>query len=173
MSTNLDAIAAMDFPHHERKSRWPARLDLIQSASGLSLGLFMWGHMVFVSSILLGSDAMWTVTKFFEGYFLFGKSHLDSFHRGGDLYSVYRSPSRCGFPLITGTEFWGHESHARGHRSGLAGVYRLGALFLGPVPYIMLTIPTASGLMNPLTAWTDYMGRSTFFSCWLSSFTAE
>ena len=34
--------------------------------------LFMWGHMFFVSSILLGKDAMWTVTKFFEGYFFFG-----------------------------------------------------------------------------------------------------
>ena len=34
----------------------------------------MWGHMFFVSSILLGKDAMWTVTKVFEGYFLFGRS---------------------------------------------------------------------------------------------------
>jgi fumarate reductase subunit C len=58
-----------------RKSRWPARLDFLQSASGLALALFMWGHMFFVSSILLGKDAMWTVTKLFEGYFLFGRSH--------------------------------------------------------------------------------------------------
>jgi fumarate reductase subunit C len=42
-----------------RKSRWPAKLDWLQSASGLVLGLFMWGHMFFVSSILLGKDAMW------------------------------------------------------------------------------------------------------------------
>ena len=47
-----------------RASRWPARLDLMQSASGLALVLFMWAHMFFVSSILLGADAMWTVTKF-------------------------------------------------------------------------------------------------------------
>lgn len=57
-----------------RKSLWPARLDAMQSASGLVLALFMWGHMFFVSSILLGKDAMWTVTKAFEGYFLFGRS---------------------------------------------------------------------------------------------------
>lgn len=57
-----------------RKSRWPARLDWMQSASGLVLALFMWGHMFFVSSILLGKDAMWTVTKAFEGYFIFGRS---------------------------------------------------------------------------------------------------
>jgi fumarate reductase subunit C len=54
-------------------SRWPARLDLAQSLSGLALGLFMWIHMLFVSSILLGRDAMWTVARFFEGYYFFGR----------------------------------------------------------------------------------------------------
>lgn len=58
-----------------RKSRWPARLDLVQSGTGLVLALFMWGHMFFVSSILLGKDAMWTITKMFEGYFLFDRAH--------------------------------------------------------------------------------------------------
>jgi fumarate reductase subunit C len=56
-------------------SRIPARLDFLQSASGLLLALFMWGHMFFVSSILLGKDAMWTITKFFEGYFFFGRAY--------------------------------------------------------------------------------------------------
>ncbi len=55
-----------------RANRWPARLDLLQSATGLLLGLFMWVHMFFVASILLGKDAMWTVARMFEGYFLFG-----------------------------------------------------------------------------------------------------
>lgn len=58
-----------------KKTRLPARLDLLQSMTGLFLGLFMWGHMFFVSSILLGRDAMWRVTKFFEGYFIFGKAY--------------------------------------------------------------------------------------------------
>lgn len=57
-----------------RKSRWPARLDVVQSVSGLVLALFMWGHMFFVSSILLGKEAMWTVARAFEGYFVFGRS---------------------------------------------------------------------------------------------------
>ena len=57
-----------------RLRRWPARLDLLQSASGLALGLFMWVHMFFVASILLGKDAMWTVARMFEGYFVFGSS---------------------------------------------------------------------------------------------------
>ena len=72
-SSNQVLVAGLGGPVH--KSRWPARLDFSQSASGLALALFMWGHMFFVSSILLGKDAMWTVTKFFEGYFLFGRSH--------------------------------------------------------------------------------------------------
>ncbi|MBA3026717.1 MAG: fumarate reductase cytochrome b subunit [Sulfurimonas sp.] len=53
----------------------PARLDFIQSASGLILGLFMWGHMFFVSTILLGKDVMYNVTRFFEGYYFFGESY--------------------------------------------------------------------------------------------------
>ena len=56
------------------RSRWPARLDLLQSGTGLLLGLFMWGHMFFVATILLGNDAMWAVARFFEGYFFFGRS---------------------------------------------------------------------------------------------------
>ena len=58
-----------------RKSRLPAKLDFAQSATGLILGLFMWGHMFFVSTILISQDAMWAVTKFFEGYFFFGKAY--------------------------------------------------------------------------------------------------
>ncbi|MEW8013957.1 MAG: fumarate reductase cytochrome b subunit [Candidatus Sedimenticola endophacoides] len=56
-------------------SPWPGYLDLVQSASGLALGLFMWLHMFFVSSILLGKDAVWTVARLFEGYFFFGRPY--------------------------------------------------------------------------------------------------
>lgn len=49
-----------------RKSALPAKLDFAQSATGLFLALFMIGHMFFVSSILLGKDAMYSITKFFE-----------------------------------------------------------------------------------------------------------
>jgi len=68
-------LAGVHFADPARASHWPARLDLVQSASGLVLALFMWGHMAFVSSILLGKDAMWTITKLFEGYFFFGRSY--------------------------------------------------------------------------------------------------
>jgi len=75
MSAQFDLPAGVGLADAARKSRWPARMDLAQSLSGLVLGLFMWGHMFFVSSILLGKDAMWTITKFFEGYFIFGRSY--------------------------------------------------------------------------------------------------
>ncbi|MBM4180601.1 MAG: fumarate reductase cytochrome b subunit [Betaproteobacteria bacterium] len=49
-------------------------MDVLQSVTGLFLGLFMWLHMFFVATILLGHDAFWTVARFFEGYFFFGRS---------------------------------------------------------------------------------------------------
>jgi fumarate reductase subunit C len=75
MQRSSPLIAGVGLVDRSRKSRWPARLDLTQSATGLALVLFMWGHMFFVSSILLGKDAMWTITRFFEGYFFFGASY--------------------------------------------------------------------------------------------------
>ena len=74
MSTSHEVIAGVGLADRPKKSRWPARMDLAQSATGLVLALFMWGHMFFVSTILVSKDAMWTVTKTFEGYFFFGKA---------------------------------------------------------------------------------------------------
>ena len=54
---------------------WPARLDMIQGATGLILALFMWAHMFFVSSILISLDAMLWVTKLFEGEHIFGEPY--------------------------------------------------------------------------------------------------
>jgi len=48
-------------------SRWPARLDVLQGLTGLLLVAFVWAHMFFESSILLGKDAMYWVTGLFEG----------------------------------------------------------------------------------------------------------
>ena len=67
-------IAGVGLADQHRKSRWPARMDLAQSVSGLVLGLFMWGHMFFVSSILVSKDFMWTITRMFEGYFFVGRA---------------------------------------------------------------------------------------------------
>jgi len=75
LSTTHAGRLAVDASVPIRSSRWPARLDVAQSVTGLLLALFMWGHMLFVSSILISEDAMWTITKLFEGYFFFGRSY--------------------------------------------------------------------------------------------------
>lgn len=55
--------------------RWPAWLDGMQSLSGLFLALFLWVHLFAEASILLGKDAMYRVTMFFEGYYVFGQPY--------------------------------------------------------------------------------------------------
>ncbi|AFI03878.1 fumarate reductase cytochrome b subunit [Helicobacter cetorum] len=50
-----------------RKSGIYAKLDFLQSATGLILALFMIVHMFLVSSILISDEAMYKVAKFFEG----------------------------------------------------------------------------------------------------------
>jgi fumarate reductase subunit C len=75
LSTTYAGRLAVNATVPIRNSRWPAKLDVAQSVTGLLLALFMWGHMLFVASILVSKDAMWTITKLFEGYFFFGKSH--------------------------------------------------------------------------------------------------
>ncbi len=58
-----------------KKSRTPAKLDYLQSATGLMLALFMWAHMILVSSILFGKDTMYEVSKLMEGKPFFGESY--------------------------------------------------------------------------------------------------
>lgn len=74
MASEYDSIA-LGATARSARSRWPARLDFLQSASGLALALFMWGHMFFVASILISEDAMWAVTRMFEGYYVFGTAY--------------------------------------------------------------------------------------------------
>ena len=50
-----------------KKSRIPAKLDFLQSATGLFLALFITFHILFESSILFGKEAMYRLTKMFEG----------------------------------------------------------------------------------------------------------
>ncbi|SFV64349.1 Fumarate reductase cytochrome b subunit [hydrothermal vent metagenome] len=54
----------------KKKSRTPARLDFIQSATGAVLALFIIFHLIFESSILLGKDSMYHLTKMFEAEFI-------------------------------------------------------------------------------------------------------
>ncbi|MCK4441228.1 MAG: fumarate reductase cytochrome b subunit, partial [Sulfurovaceae bacterium] len=58
----------------KKKSRIPAKLDFLQSATGLILAIFIIFHLLFESSILFGKDSMYAITKMFE---------LDFFIKGG------------------------------------------------------------------------------------------
>ncbi|MCD6433198.1 MAG: fumarate reductase cytochrome b subunit [Sulfurimonas sp.] len=53
----------------------PARLDFIQSLTGLILGIFIMGHILFEASILISQEMMYKVTIMFEGYYFFGETH--------------------------------------------------------------------------------------------------
>ncbi|MFB2752514.1 fumarate reductase cytochrome b subunit [Shewanella xiamenensis] len=55
--------------------KWSAWLDLSQSVSGVILAVFLWSHLVLVSSILLGGDAMNWVARTMELSFLSSDGH--------------------------------------------------------------------------------------------------
>ena len=75
MQSDVELAKRIELKSIIQKSRIPAHLDYIQSATGLILGLFMWGHMILVSSILISKEAMYNITKFMEGEFIFGEPH--------------------------------------------------------------------------------------------------
>ncbi len=54
----------------KHKSRIPAKLDLLQSITGLILALFIVFHIIFESSILLGKETMYKLTMIFELEFI-------------------------------------------------------------------------------------------------------
>ena len=59
-----------------RKSRLPAKLDFIQSVTGTFLAVFMVGHMIFVSSILISKEFMNSIAKFMEMPAIFGDNPI-------------------------------------------------------------------------------------------------
>ena len=69
MDKTIEAL--IDRTVEGKKSRLPAKLDYLQSATGLFLALFMIAHMFLVSSILISKDFMYKVTKVLEGSFIF------------------------------------------------------------------------------------------------------
>jgi fumarate reductase subunit C len=147
---------------------WPARLDLAQSATGLALGLFMWGHMFFVSSILLGKDAMWTVARFFEGYFFLGHSlpWLVSLIVGTVLVLFI---GHAGLALRKFPSSYRQYREFRGHMKGMRHedttlwywqvVTGFALFFMASVHlYIMMTHPSRIGPFESADrVWTDLM----------------
>jgi fumarate reductase subunit C len=72
---HADLVAGVGLHVARTRSRWPARLDFLQSATGLALGAFLCAHLVFESSILVSPELMYVVTKAFEGTWLFGSPY--------------------------------------------------------------------------------------------------
>ena len=56
-------------------NKTPARLDFIQSLTGLILAVFIMGHILFEASILVSNEMMYMVTIMFEGYYFFGETY--------------------------------------------------------------------------------------------------
>ncbi len=149
-------------------ARWPARLDFLQSGTGLLLGLFMWVHMMFVSSILLGNDAMWTVARFFEGYYFFGRSlpWLVSLLVGCifALVIAHAALALRKFPASYRQyrEFRGHMAAMKHSDTSLwywQVVTGFGLFFMASVHlYIMMTHPARIGPFESADrVWTDLM----------------
>lgn len=59
-------------PHALR--RWPARLDALQSGTGLLLALFLVLHSAFVGTLLFGPAAFESVLRLTDGTLVFGRS---------------------------------------------------------------------------------------------------
>ncbi|EHP29086.1 fumarate reductase, cytochrome b subunit [Sulfurimonas gotlandica GD1] len=60
---------------NKKIDKTPAILDFIQSSTGLILGVFIMGHILFESSILISNEMMYRVTIMFEGYYFFGETY--------------------------------------------------------------------------------------------------
>ncbi len=60
---------------YKKIDKTPARLDFIQSATGLILAVFIMGHIMFEASILVSQEMMYKVTIMFEGYYFFGETY--------------------------------------------------------------------------------------------------
>jgi fumarate reductase subunit C len=59
----------------EKIDKMPAKLDFIQSSTGLILALFIMGHILFEASILISNEMMYRVSIMFEGYYFFGETY--------------------------------------------------------------------------------------------------
>jgi fumarate reductase subunit C len=53
-----------------KNPRFAARVELIEMLSGLLLVLFMWGHMLMLSTILFGESTMDALAVFLEEYYI-------------------------------------------------------------------------------------------------------
>lgn len=72
--TSAEVIKGVALKDAKRMSRWPAVLDVAQSVTGLLLGLFLFCHMAFTSSIQISKDLFWNLIETSGLRFIFGTS---------------------------------------------------------------------------------------------------
>lgn len=80
MSNQIESFLGISID--KKKSKIPAKLDLIQTISGVFLGLFMWIHMMFVSTILISGSFFNEVVHYLELKFIYNNpimSYVTSF----------------------------------------------------------------------------------------------
>lgn len=153
MNDVIEGIVGKTISGH--KSRTPARLDFIQSATGLFLALFMWAHMFFVSSILVSKDFMYDVTKFFEGAWIIeGGSPLFVSLAVGIVFIIFilhAAVAARKFP-VTYRQFRAYRSHMKMMKHSDTNLWFIQAItgfsmfFMGSIHlYIMLTSPSEIG----------------------------
>ena len=151
-----------------RKSRLPAKLDFIQSFTGGFLALFMWAHMLLVSSILISKDFMYTVTKLLEGSFIFeGGNPLLVSLVAIVIFVVFIVHAALGMRKLPGNfkQFQVIRAHARnmGHDDTKLWFTQaftgFAMFFLGSVH--LYVIMTHSDKIGPLASsdrvWSEYM----------------
>lgn len=128
----------------------------------------MWGHMLFVSSILVSRDAMWAITKMFEGYFLFGRSYpwIVSVVVAGVvvLFVVHAALAVRKFPIDYRQyrTFRGHMKTMRHDDTSLwfwQVITGFAMFFLAPAHlYVMLSRPDRIGpFASADRVWSDHM----------------
>ena len=169
MNSSSHIIAGAGLGDRARKSRWPARLDFAQSASGLLLALFMWGHMFFVSSILISKDAMWTHHQVLRGLLLPRRAaSWLRVGRGGVRHRAVRRPrvrSRCASFRSNYRQFSTYRGHMRvmQHEDTTLWFWQVftgfALFFLASVHlYLMLTRPDRIGPFESADrVWSDYL----------------
>lgn len=71
-----DVIAGVTLKDAKRASKWPAYVDVAQSVTGAILGLFLFCHMAFTSSIQVSKDLFWNLIQCSGGTPIFGEEQV-------------------------------------------------------------------------------------------------
>jgi fumarate reductase subunit C len=140
----------------------------MQSLTGLALALFMWTHLILVSSILLGQEAMQWITDFMEAKWINGQGYPVIVTLTGiavsTLFIVHAGIALRKFPAS-----WRQYRELRDQMSILdhpdtrhwftQSVTGFVMFFLGSVHlYIMITQPANIGpILSSHRVWTDVM----------------